>query len=89
MGLFGKKNQPTEEELNSAQFKSENKKAYRQRKKGFKKEGYDRKTAKRMTNEDNAEDIISMKHGGKIVKTSNKRTSHRGAKGKATRHEGY
>ena len=42
-----------------------------------------------MANEDTAEDIITMKHGGKIVKTSNKRTSHRGAKGKATRHEGY
>ena len=83
MGLFGKKELEEGYEF-KAQYRGKEK---RLKKRMLKSTGMDRKEAKRMVGEDQVEEVLSYKKGGKIP-TSKKKTKHRG-KTSYGRHSGY
>jgi hypothetical protein len=83
MGLFGKKELEEGFESNS-QYRGKEK---RVKKRMLKSTGMKKKEAKRMVGEDQAEEFIEYKKGGKIS-TSKRKTKHRG-KTSYGRHSGY
>jgi hypothetical protein len=81
MGLFNK----TELEDDFMEDAQAGGKAKRKKKRGLKGQGFERRTAKRMTGESQEPDVIQYGKGGK---TSAKKTKHRG-KTSYGRHQGY
>ena len=94
MELFNKR-QFTDEEMSSSQFKGEDKKAFKAKKKSFKADGMSGKDAKILANQDQNEDVMTYGKGGKVSHYkkggkigSAQRKSHRGGKSSG-RHSGY
>ena len=83
MGLFDKRVM-TDEDMSSSQFKDTDKKFYKKKKKSFKSQGMDNRTAKRMAGEDQEDTTITYGYGGKIkyknggMLGSKNKTKHRG-----------
>jgi hypothetical protein len=83
MGLFDKRVM-SDEDMSSAQFKGEDKKFYKKKKKAMKAQGMNNRTAKRMAKEDQEDTTIAYGYGGKVkykkggMLGSKNKTKHRG-----------